>query len=328
MVDDQLITDRYAIYNGDCIEVMAEMPDGCVDFSVYSPPFCGLYHYSSSERDLSNCDGYDDFFEHYRLCVEQVHRLTKPGRCTAVHCMDVPRDGANPGGFVDFPGDIIRLHEAAGWIPIARHHVWKEPLDVRNRTMAKGLAHRQVVDDAAYCDVAAADQLIVFRKAGENAVPITHPVGLTSYAGADQPPAELHRYRGWTGDQKQNKYSHWCWRRYASAFWADVRCDRTLPYAEREADDEKHMHPLQLDVIERAVVLRSNPGETVLTPFMGVGSEAYGAVCLGRQAVGVELKPTYYRQAVANLEAAARGGTHDEDGQSLMFADVAGRGAA
>jgi hypothetical protein len=230
-----------------------------------------------------------------------------PGRLSAVHCMDIPRK-TSPGGLVDFPGEIIRLHESLGWRFWCRHFIWKEPLGVRNRTMAKGLAHKQVVTDASLCDVASADCLLLFRKDGENPVPVANPNGLLEYAGEREIPAELLTYRGHKGKQIENRYSHWIWRQYASAFWDDIRLERTLPYKQaREDDDERHMHPLQLDVIERIVQLRSLPGETVLTPFMGVGSEAYGAVLNGRKAIGVELKPAYYRQAVTNLEEAAKG---------------------
>lgn len=306
-VIDQEITEKYAAYNGDCIEVMADMPSDSIHLSVYSPPFCGLYHYSSSERDLSNCRNYEEFFEHYSYVVEELFRMTLPGRLTGVHCMDVPRAGANlGGGLMDFPGDIIRLHEKIGFRYCARYHVWKEPLAVRNRTMAKGLAHKTIVDDSSQCDVASADYLLMFRKKGENQIPIEHPIGLTSYAGAREIPRELLKYRGWKGKQTENRFSHFVWRNYASAFWDDVRLDRVLKYRDaKEADDEKHMHPLQLDVIERCCVMWSNPGETVFTPFMGVGSEVYGSVINGRNGVGVELKPSYYRQAILNLRHAS-----------------------
>jgi DNA modification methylase len=301
----QDITDRYALYNGDCIEVMATLPDERVHLSVYSPPFGGLYHYSSSERDLSNCKDYQTFFEHYAFVVRELFRLTMPGRMTAVHCMDVPTGNSGIDNLTDFPGDIIRLHEREGFNYIARYAVWKEPLRVRNRTMAKNLAHKTIVDDSSRCSVASADYLLVFRRKGKNPVPIAHPVGLTEYAGERQIPHELHRYRGWTGNQIENRFSHWIWRQYASAFWDDVRIGRVLPYREaRDTEDEKHVHPLQLDVIERCLVLWSNPGETVLTPFMGVGSEAYAAVRAGRRAIGIELKPSYYRQAIKNLALA------------------------
>lgn len=312
-------TDQYAIYNGDCIEVMRDLPDASVHLSVYSPPFCGLYNYSSSDRDLSNCRSRAEFFEHYGFVVAEIARLTMPGRLTAVHVADIPN---GRGTLYDFPGDVVRLHEQHGMSFIARHAVWKEPLGVRMRTMAKGLAHGQVVEDASLCDVASADYLLLFRKAGENPIPIEHPRGLMFYAGARQMPTDLLQYRGWEGHHTENSYSHWIWRQYASAFWDDVRIDRVLPYIDsREPDDEKHVHPLQLDVIERVVILRSNPGETVLTPFMGVGSEVYGAVLNGRRGLGIELKSSYYKQAVKNLVAAV---IERDREQVPLFSDLIG----
>jgi DNA modification methylase len=301
-IQKQLITDQYAIYNGDCKEVMSDMPDSSIHLSIYSPPFAGLYHYSSSERDLSNCDNYDDFFKHYRFVVEELFRITKPGRCTAVHCMDVPSGNSGGDHLVDFPGDIIRLHESLNFNYIARHCIWKEPLTVRNRTMQKNLAHKTVVDDSINCGVASADYLLIFRKQGKNEVPIAHPTGLEYYAGERQIPDELLSYKNYSGNQIENRYSHWIWRQYASSFWDDIRLDHVLKFKEARAeDDEKHVHPLQLDVINRVVVLRSNPGEIVFTPFMGVGSEVYGAVYNGRRGVGAELKESYYNQAIKNL---------------------------
>lgn len=303
-VREQAVTERYAAYLGDCLEVMPTLPEGRVHLSVYSPPFGGLYHYSSNDRDLSNNDDYEGFFEHYAFVVRELARLTMPGRMTAVHCMDIPSGNTGTDHRIDFPGDIIRLHKREGFYYVARYCIWKEPLGVRNRTMAKNLAHRTIVEDSSRCSNASADYLLVFRRQGANPVPIEHPTGLAEYAGERPIPAELLKYRGWTGKQTENRLSHWIWRQYASAFWDDVRIDRVLPYrAARDEEDEKHVHPLQLDVIERCLVLWSNPGETVLTPFMGVGSEVYGALEAGRRAIGVELKPTYYRQALANLAA-------------------------
>jgi DNA modification methylase len=301
-ITEQVIKDRYAIYLGDCMDVMPTFPDGSIHLSVYSPPFAGLYHYSSSERDLSNCLNRDQFFEHYGFVVREIFRLTMPGRMTAVHCMDVPSGNTGTDYLTDFPGDIIRLHEKIGFHYVARYHVWKEPLGVRNRTMAKNLAHKTIVEDSSRCTVASADYLLVFRRKGNNPVPITHPAGLTEYAGERRMPAELLQYRNWTGNQIENRFSHWIWRQYASAFWDDIRIDRVLPFkAARDQEDEKHVHPLQLDVIERALILWSNPGENILTPFMGVGSEVFEAVRLGRRGIGIELKPSYYRQAVKNI---------------------------
>lgn len=299
---EQHVTDRYALYNGDCLEVMPTLPDKSIHLSVYSPPFAGLYQYSSSERDLSNSRDYPEFMEHYGYVVSELHRLTLPGRITAVHCMDIPTGNTGRDALMDFPGDIIRLHSDIGFDYIARYHVWKEPLTVRNRTMTKSLAHKTVVTDSSRCSVASADYLLAFRKPGDNPEPIEHPNGLLEYAGARPIPSDVLSYRGWAGKQTENRYSHWIWRQYASAFWDDVRLDRVLPYREaRDDEDEKHVHPLQLDVIDRTVVLWSNPNDIVFTPFMGVGSEVYGAVSQGRRGIGVELKPSYYRQAVKNL---------------------------
>lgn len=324
MILDQKITEKYAIYNGDCMEVMQAMPDKCIHLSVYSPPFAGLYQYTSSERDLSNCRNYDEFMEHYGFVVSQIARLTIPGRITAVHCMDIPRSNSGKNdSLLDFPGDIIRLHERLGFKYMARYHVWKEPLAVRNRTMTKSLSHQTIVEDSSRCTVASADYLLVFRRDGENVIPIEHPMGLTEYAGERQMPAELLKYKNWQGKQIENRFSHWIWRQYASAFWDDVRIDRVLPFKDaRDDEDERHVHPLQLDVIDRVLVLWSNPGERVLTPFMGVGSEVYSAVKAGRFGIGAELKPTYYRQSVANLES-----IDDEIEETLplfaMMSDVA-----
>ncbi len=306
-IENQVITDKYAIYHGDCIEVMKDLPAGKIHLSIYSPPFGGLYNYSSSERDLSNCFDYDQFFTHYGYVVRELFRLTMPGRLTYVHCTDIPSGNTGCDHLQDFPGDIIRLHEKIGFKYTGRYHIWKEPLGVRNRTMAKNLAHKTIVDDSTECSVASADYLLAFRRAGKNLVPVAHPVGLLEYAGATEIPAELHRFKGYKGNQIENRYSHWIWRNYASSNWFDIRLGRVLPFpyqGRQNEEDERHVHPLQLDVIERCVILGSNEGETVLTPFMGVGSEVYGAVINGRRGIGAELKESYFRQAVQNLEQA------------------------
>jgi len=303
-VIDQAIKKQYAIYNGDCIDVMADLPTDSVDLSIYSPPFCGLYHYSSSPRDLSNSDSYESFFEHYRFVLQEIFRLTKAGRCTAVHCTDIPTGNSGDDHITDLPGDIIRLHEAEGFHYIARHCIWKDAFKVRNRTMQKNLAHKTTVDDSIYCGVASADYLLIFRKKGKNATPVTHSKGFDCYYGDRPIPNGLLKFKNYAGKQTKNRYSHWIWRQYASCFWDDVRIDNVLPYKKgRDEDDEKHVHPLQLDVIYRAIVLRSNPGEVVLSPFMGVGSEVYGAVSLKRKAIGIELKKSYYKQALKNLKS-------------------------
>ena len=320
---DQVLTDKYALYCGDCIEVMPQIPDGAIHLSIYSPPFAGLYQYSSNEHDLSNSRNYDEFMTHYEFVIRELHRVTMPGRMTAVHCMDIPRSNSGRGdSLMDFPGDIIRLHEANGWGYNARYHVWKEPLTVRNRTMTKALTHQSVVEDASRCGVASADYLLVFRREGANPVPIEHPRGLTNYAGSRAMPADILSYRNWEGLQIENRYSHWIWRQYASAFWDDVRLDRVLPYKKsRDEEDERHVHPLQLDVIDRVITLWSNPGERVLTPFMGVGSEVYSAVANNRQGIGIELKPSYFRQAVKNVQEAERNQFQDMPLFSLLSSE-------
>jgi DNA modification methylase len=314
MVKGQLITDKYALYNGDCIEVMNSMPDECVHMSIYSPPFAGLYQYSSDEADISNNINYEEFLTHYRFCVNEIFRLTMPGRMTAVHCMDVPSGNSGCDQLRDFPGDIIRLHESIGFRYVARYHVWKEPLTIRNRTMMKSLSHKCLTLDSTKCSIANADYLLIFRKIGQNPVPVNHPCGLTSYAGEKPVPNDILKWRGWKGSQLENRYSQWVWRQYASAFWDDVRLDRVLPHREcKEENDEKHVHPLQLDVIERAVIMWSNQKETILTPFMGVGSEVYGAVINKRKSVGVELKTSYYNQAVLNIKDAEKNNVEEAE---------------
>lgn len=308
-VRDQVITDQYAAYNGDCVQVMQSLPTGSVHLSLYSPPFGGLYHYSSDERDLSNGVDYAQFFEHYAYVVRELHRLSMAGRITAVHCTDIPSGNSGCDHLIDLPGDIIKLHERLDWRFIARHTIWKEPLWVRNRTYQKNLAHQTIVEDSSEAGVASADYLLIFRRSGKNPIPITHPTGLDTYAGECPIPEELLQYRHWQGKQTENRYSHWIWRRYASSIWDDIRMGRVLPFQDcKDPDDEKHVHPLQLDVIDRCVALRSNPGETVLTPFMGVGSEVYGPVMAGRRGIGIELKASYFRQACANLATIATGG--------------------
>ncbi len=300
-VKEKKITERWAAYNGDCVEVMQSLPGETVDLSLYSPPFAGLYVYSSDERDMSNSIDKDEFFVHYGFAVAEVARLTKPGRISAVHCADIPLGNSGRDAIFDLAGEIIRIHAAHGFEYGGRRVIWKEPLMVRNRTMMKSLSHKAFCQDTSRCSIANADWLLMFRRKGDNQVPVVKECGAMHYAGERRPPADVLPCRGMKGDQKKNRFSQWIWRQYASSLWDDIRIDRTLPHREgSDPEDEKHVHPLQLDVIERACVLWSNPGEVVLTPFMGVGSEVYGAVLNGRKAIGAELKPSYYRQAVKN----------------------------
>lgn len=256
----------------------------------------------------------------YAFVVRELARITMPGRVTAVHCMDVPRSNSGTDSLIDFPGDIIRLHEREGWRYTGRRMIWKEPLAVRLRTMQKNLAHASLCADSIDCGVASGDMLLTFRRAGTNPVPVNHPEGLFDYAGERIPPSDLLPFRGWTGKQTENRWSHWIWRQYADCMWDDVRMNRVLPFREaRDGEDEKHVHPLQLDVIDRCVTLFSNPGETVFTPFMGVGSEVYSPVILGRRGIGAELKPSYYRQAVKNVQMAAAGRKDIETSEAFDF---------
>lgn len=301
-INNQIITDDYAIYEGDCIPIMQTLPADSVHLTVYSPPFRGLFHYSSSDRDLSNCIDSDEFLTHYEFVVREVYRIMRPGRVSAVHCMEVPKNNSGIETLQDLPGDIIRLHEKIGFHYKGRYHVWKEPLGVRNRTMAKKLMHKTIVEDALKASMAVADYVLIFMKRGKSKEPVPHPNGLMEYAGEREIPHELLKYKGWAGDQIKNQYSHWIWRQYASSFWDDIRIDNVLPYKDAKAEeDEKHLHPLQLDVIDRLVILWSNPGEVVFSPFGGVGSEPYSAVKNDRKAIAAELKKSYFAQMAKNM---------------------------
>jgi len=336
---DQRTTKDYAIYNSDCMEVMPTLPSESVDLSIYSPPFAGLYQYSSSERDFSNCESKEKFLEQYEYLVSEVARVTKPGRITAVHCTDV---FDNACYLWDFPHEVINLHTKYGFHYRNRITVWKEPLKVRMRTMVKSLMHKLIVEDSTQCFTAMPDYVLIFTKKGDNEVPVTHPCGLKRYFGAtpilpnilaafnNANESSMNELDLWEHlkekyedheDPKTSKLSHYIWQRYASSVWDDIRIDNVLPFRDsREEGDEKHVHPLQLDVIDRLVELYSNPGEVVLTPFMGVGSEVYSPVSLGRKAIGVELKDSYFKQAVINLEAAGnRFEESQQEKQSNLF---------
>lgn len=335
---DQVLTKEYAIYNSDCMEVLPTLPDESIDLSIYSPPFAGLYNYSSSERDFSNCESKEQFLEQYDYLVGEIARVTKPGRITAVHCTDVFDNACR---LWDFPHEIIRIHEKHGFQYRNRITIWKEPLKVRMRTMVKSLMHKLIVEDSTQCFTAMPDYVLILTKKGDNAVPVTHPCGLNKYFGetpilpnilqawnnaneseltADQLWATLNQMYSDHDDPKSNKLSHYIWQRYASSVWDDIRIDNVLPFRDsKEEDDEKHVHPLQLDVIDRLVEMYSNPGEVILTPFMGVGSEVYSPVSLGRKAIGIELKDSYFKQARINLELAQSRFSDDAPIQDSLF---------
>lgn len=342
-VKDQIITNSYAIYNSDCMEVLPTLPDESIDLSIYSPPFAGLYNYSSSERDFSNCENKEQFLEQYDFLIAEIARVTKPGRITAVHCTDVFDNSCR---LWDFPHEIIRIHEKYGFQYRNRITIWKEPLKVRMRTMVKSLMHKLIVEDSTQCFTAMPDYVLILTKKGDNAVPVTHPHGLKRYFGdtpilpnilqawnnanetkitADELWERLNTSFADHEDPKSNKLSHYIWQRYASSVWDDIRIDNVLPFRDsKEEDDEKHVHPLQLDVIDRLVELYSNPSEVVLTPFMGVGSEVYSPVSLGRKAIGIELKDSYFKQAKINLSLAdTRFSDEGKLNQIDLFAEVA-----
>lgn len=320
MVKDQIITENYAIYNSDCMLVLPTLENESIDLSVYSPPFAGLYNYSSSENDMSNCESKEQFLEQYEFLIAEIARVTKPGRITAVHATDV---FDNTCRLWDFPNEIIRIHQKYGFEYRNRITIWKEPLKVRMRTMVQSLMHKFIVEDSTKCFTAMPDYVLIFTKKGENKVPVTHKFGINHYAG--EIPILPNILRAWNNannsdlnevelwehlnnineDDKITKLNHYIWQRYASSVWDDIRIDNVLPFKDgKDPDDEKHVHALQLDVIDRIVELYSNPNEVVLTPFMGVGSEVYSTVSMGRKAIGIELKDSYFRQSIMNLKEA------------------------
>jgi DNA modification methylase len=317
-VKDQLVTDNFAIYNSDCMLVMPEIEKQSIDLSIYSPPFAGLYNYSSSENDFSNCESKEQFLEQYDFLIKEMSRVTKPGRINAVHVTDV---FDNTCRLWDFPHEVIKLHEKHGFEYRNRITIWKEPLKVRMRTMVQSLMHKFIVEDSTKCFTAMPDYVLIFTKKGENKVPVEHPFGINHYAG--EVPILPNILKAWNNANNSNlnetqlwehlnninendkitKLNHYIWQRYASSVWDDIRIDNVLPFRDsKEEDDEKHVHPLQLDVIDRLVELYSNPNEVVLTPFMGVGSEVYSPVSMGRKAIGIELKDSYYKQAIQNMK--------------------------
>lgn len=320
-VKNQKIEKNYAIYNGDCMDVVRELGDKSIDLSIYSPPFAGLYQYSSDPRDMSNCESKEKFIENYEYLIKEMARVTKDGRITAVHCADT----FNAQGMLwDLPHEIINLHEKYGFKYASRITIWKEPLKIRLRTMVQSLMHKFIVEDSCRCYPSMPDYVLIFIKKGENKVPVSHPCGITEYYGdvpilpqmlraynnangTDYTESELWNHLKQVSDDNEGsvtKLNHYIWQRYASSVWDDIRSENVLPFREsKDEDDEKHVHPLQLDIIARLIELYSNEGEIVFTPFMGVGSEVYQSVKMGRKAIGAELKESYFRQSVKNLDS-------------------------
>tara|TARA_R100000544_G_scaffold35031_1_gene22155 strand:- start:21 stop:1025 length:1005 start_codon:yes stop_codon:yes gene_type:complete len=318
MTKEQKITEDYAIYNSDCMEVIKDMPNQSVDLSVYSPPFASLYTYSSSERDMSNVSSIEEFTTQFEFLVKEMSRVTKDGRINAIHITDICDVS---GTLADFPNEVIKLYKKHGFEFKNRITVWKEPLKVRIRTMVQSLMHKYIVEDSTKCFTANPDYILVFKKKGENKVPVSNPCGLNHYAG-EIPilPNMLRAYNNANNSKlnademwehmnsinesdKVTKLNHYIWQRYASSVWDDIREGNCLEFKQsKEDEDEKHVTPTQLDVIDRLIELYSNEGETVFTPFMGCGTEVYSAVSMNRKAIGVELKDSYYKQSIMNLD--------------------------
>ena len=278
-VKNQYVDERMALYHGDSCEVLTEIPSDSIHFEIYSPPFASLYTYSNSERDLGNSKNKHEFYEHFEFIVKELYRVLMPGRLMAVHCMNLPTSKSRDGfiGIDDFRGDLIRLYEKAGFIYHSEVCIWKDPVIAMQRTKALGLLHKQIKKDSAMCRQGIPDYLVVMRKPGDNPEPVTHT--------NETFPVEI-------------------WQKYASPIWTDINPSDTLQYrSARDNEDEKHICPLQLTVIRRALNLWTNPNDVVLTPFMGIGSEVVTALENGRRAVGVELKDSYYKQAEKNARA-------------------------
>lgn len=317
-VIDQTVNEKYALYQGDCVEVIQGLPENSIHYSIFSPPFANLYCYSNSDRDMGNSKDNEEFFKHLNFFIRELYRVLIPGRLVSFHCMDIPAMKSRDGfiGLKDFPGDLLRQFEAANFIYHSRVAIWKDPLVEATRTKALGLMHKQIVKDSAMCRQGLPDYLITVRKPGINPEPIPHPHGFTYFIGDDEPNApkkeptlrsvdhELRHNIGLTS--KDPVYSHHVWRRYASPVWMDIRQSNTLQYrSAREEKDEKHICPLQLDVIARGIELWSNPGDIIFSPFMGIGSEGYQAIKMKRRFIGVELKESYYKTAINNLGMAS-----------------------
>lgn len=281
---------NFAIYNGDCVEVVKGIPDHSVGFSIFSPPFASLYTYSNSARDMGNCKTDAEFMENFSFLVEELARVMMPGRIVAFHCMNLPTSKERDGfiGIKDFRGELIRCFQKYGFIFHSETCIWKDPLIAATRTKALGLMHKQLCKDSSMSRCGIPDYLVAVRAPGENPQPIRHPDGLTEFYGENEPTS--------------GNLSHERWRRYASPVWMDINPSNTLQKeSAREHDDERHICPLQLDVIDRGIHLWSNPGDVVLSPFAGIGSEGHEALRLGRRFIGIELKKSYFDQAVKNL---------------------------
>ena len=311
-VIDQLHTEQYSIYHADTVEVAKGLPDNSVGFSVFSPPFETLFTYSNSDRDMGNARSSEDFWQHYQYLIKEQHRVMKPGRLIAIHCMNLPTSKQNHGyiGIRDFRGEIIRAYQAAGFVFHSEVCIWKDPVVAMQRTKALGLLHKTICKDSSMSRQGIPDYIVVMRKLGDNDTPIEG--SLDHYVGDNVPPhfapVEYDDNRTAWVPANDNASVIDIWQRYASPVWMDINQTDTLNYREgRDSDDERHICPLQLDVIERCLQLWSMPGDIVWSPFMGIGSEGYVSVKMGRKFIGAELKESYFRLACRNLEQATKG---------------------
>jgi len=340
----EIATGDYAIYFNDCMEVLRTLPDASIHLQVGSLPFGtkdgALFNYTSDPADLSNNLNYERFLQQYEFIAAECARVAMPGRIKVVHCMDTSHSNSGHGDpLLDFPGDLIEIYIKCrkgsctaldidrkkgfcghGWFTYnARRTIWKEPLEVRNRLMLKKLAHKTIVDDSINSGDAQPDYLLIFQRKGNNLIPVTHERGFIDYYGSNEIPIDRQKYKNWEYKQTGNLYSHWIWRQYASSVWMDIRGDNTLQHKPaRDENDERHVHPLQLDVIARCIDLFSNPREIVLDEFLGVGSTVYQAVKMGRFGLGVEIKQSYFNQAVKNLTEVKQHKTTTEIKSSQM----------
>jgi len=287
-VVDQRFGKTWAMYLGDSCEVIQGVPSSSIHYQIFSPPFASLYTYSASERDLGNCRTHSEFYEHFKFLIAEMYRVAMPGRLLSFHCMNLPSSKQRDGviGILDFRGDLIRMFREVGFIYHSEVVIWKDPVTAMQRTKALGLLHKQIKKDSCMSRQGIPDYLVTMRKPGENPERVTHT---------------------------NESFPVSVWQRYASPVWFDINPSKTLQReSAREDNDERHICPLQLEVIERAVELWTNPGDTVASWFAGIGSEGYVAIQKGRRFIGVELKPSYYKQAVANLDHAENEAPRDQ----------------
>jgi len=326
-VISQELTDRWSMYHGDCILVLRGIPDDSIHYSIFSPPFASLFTYSDLSRDMGNSTN-KEFWDHFGFFVPELYRVIMPGRLVSFHCMNLPMTMSTDGvmGMKDFRGDLIRMFVNQGFIYHSEVVIWKDPLVQAVRTRALSLAHKQISKDSTRCGMGYPDYVITVRKPGENPEPVAHGRGFEYYIGEREEPKARK-----DNDHLRNKYSHYVWQRYASPVWFDIRQTNTLNIQlARDKNDERHICPLQLDVIARCLELWTNEGDIVLSPFAGIGSEGYESVKMGRKFIGIELKKSYYDIAIQNLKKASKGrvGTFELDdgkGQKEKFDEIVSR---